>query len=201
MIIWINGAFGSGKTQTAFELNRRIQNSFVYDPENLGYFISKNIPPSIKNEDFQDYEMWRELNFSLIKHIEGKYDGILIIPMTIVNPKYFDEIIGSLRQCGVEVRHYTLMASKETLLKRLKSRGDGVNSWGAKQIGRCLEGLSNEVFQHPIDTEKMSIEDVVVKIASMSNINLSPDNTGRLRRKINRFLTQVKHIRLFSWRI
>lgn len=24
MIIWINGAFGSGKTQTAFELNRRI---------------------------------------------------------------------------------------------------------------------------------------------------------------------------------
>ncbi|MDR0635583.1 MAG: AAA family ATPase, partial [Treponema sp.] len=29
MIIWINGAFGSGKTQTAFELNRRWNNSYV----------------------------------------------------------------------------------------------------------------------------------------------------------------------------
>lgn len=64
MIVWINGAFGVGKTQTAFELHRRIKNSFVYDPENLGFFISKNIPASIKNkEDFQDYEVWRELDF------------------------------------------------------------------------------------------------------------------------------------------
>jgi adenylylsulfate kinase-like enzyme len=32
MIIWINGAFGSGKTQMAFEINRRLENSYVYDP-------------------------------------------------------------------------------------------------------------------------------------------------------------------------
>ena len=41
MIIWINGAFGSGKTQTAFELHRRIPNLYVYDPENIGSFIKK----------------------------------------------------------------------------------------------------------------------------------------------------------------
>lgn len=34
-----NEVFGSGKTQTSYELNRRIPNSFVYDPENLGFFI------------------------------------------------------------------------------------------------------------------------------------------------------------------
>ncbi|HBD65376.1 MAG TPA: tunicamycin resistance protein, partial [Clostridiales bacterium] len=44
MIIWINGAFGSGKTQTANELHRRIKNSYVYDPENIGFFIRDNIP-------------------------------------------------------------------------------------------------------------------------------------------------------------
>ncbi len=43
MIIWINGAFGSGKTQTAFELKRHLQDAFVYDPENIGYFIRENI--------------------------------------------------------------------------------------------------------------------------------------------------------------
>jgi hypothetical protein len=202
MIIWINGAFGAGKTQTAFELHRRIENSFVYDPENLGLFISKNIPSSINNNgDFQDYEVWRELNFSLIKYIEEKYEGLLIIPMTIVNPGYFSEIVGSLRDHGVIVQHYALMASKATLLKRLKSRGDGANSWGAQQIERCLAGLSNEVFQSHINTEHMSIDDVVEKIAFMSDIKLLPDNMSRFEKKLYRIKTQIKHIRLFAWRL
>lgn len=201
MIIWINGAFGSGKTQTSYELHRRIPNSYVYDPENAGFFIRKNIPKETHKGDFQNYAMWREFNYSMLKYIDHEYAGIIIVPMTIVNPKYFDEIIGSLRQCGVDIRHYTLMASKETLLHRLKSRGDGVNSWGAKQIDRCLEGLSKDVFREHIDTEKMSIEQVVEKIALMSDINLLPDNMGRLRRKINRIIIQLKQVRLFSWRI
>src|SRR4051812_373278 len=111
MIIWINGAFGAGKTQTAFELNRRIPNSFVYDPENIGYFIGKNIPNNIKKDDFQDHDIWRELNFSIIKYIEDNSEGVLIIPMTVVNPKYFNEIVGKLRGQGVEVKHFSLMAS------------------------------------------------------------------------------------------
>lgn len=56
---------------------------------------------------------------------------------------------------------------------------DGVNSWTAKQIDRCLEGLSNEVFQSHINTENMSIKEVVEKVASMSNVNLLPDNEIR----------------------
>ncbi|CAI6224437.1 hypothetical protein NRS6186_01805 [Bacillus subtilis] len=39
MIIWINGAFGSGKTQTAFELHRRLNPSYVYDPEKMGFAL------------------------------------------------------------------------------------------------------------------------------------------------------------------
>lgn len=31
MIIWINGAFGSGKSSVAMHLNERIENSFVFD--------------------------------------------------------------------------------------------------------------------------------------------------------------------------
>lgn len=52
MIIWINGAFGAGKTETALELNSRLKNSFIYDPENLGEFINKNIPNNMKKDDF-----------------------------------------------------------------------------------------------------------------------------------------------------
>ncbi|AOO60311.1 hypothetical protein [Bacillus velezensis] len=47
MIIWINGAFGSGKTQTAFELHRRLKPSYVYDPEKMGFAMRSMIPPDI----------------------------------------------------------------------------------------------------------------------------------------------------------
>ena len=52
MIIWLNGAFGSGKTTAAFELNKRLSKSFVYDPENLGSFIRHNIPKNLHKDNY-----------------------------------------------------------------------------------------------------------------------------------------------------
>ena len=43
MLIWLNGAFGVGKTQTAHELHRRLPDSFIYDPEQAGYFMREKI--------------------------------------------------------------------------------------------------------------------------------------------------------------
>lgn len=42
MIIWINGSFGIGKTTISYELNKKIINSFIYDPEMAGEFIWHN---------------------------------------------------------------------------------------------------------------------------------------------------------------
>ncbi|UUZ79056.1 hypothetical protein LJK88_27920 [Paenibacillus sp. P26] len=72
MILWINGAFGSGKTQTAYELHRRIPGSFVYDPENAGYFIQRNMPRAARKDDFQHYPLWREMNYSMLRHMSSE---------------------------------------------------------------------------------------------------------------------------------
>jgi len=175
VIVWINGAFGAGKTQTAHELHRRSANSYVYDPENAGYFIRKNVPESIQQSDFQNYPMWREFNYVMLKHLDETYDGLIIAPMTIVNPQYFDEIVGRLREDGVVVHHFALCASEATLKKRLRGRGERSHSWAEQQIERCVAGLSEETFQHHLDTDHTTIQDNVVRIASMSNISLSPD--------------------------
>ena len=188
MIIWINGAFGSGKTQTAYELHRRIPDSFVYDPENVGYYIRENIPKQITKSDFQDYYLWREMNFSMLKYIATEYSGTIIVPMTIVNPDYFREIAGELREEDFEIQHFTLCASRETLLKRLRSRGEGKNSWAAQQIDRCLRGLENDIFQYHLDTEKLSTEEVAETIALMLDISLLPVS----KRAWSRFLQRIK---------
>ncbi len=41
MIIWLNGAYGSGKTTIAELLHECISPSWIYDPEEIGDFLEK----------------------------------------------------------------------------------------------------------------------------------------------------------------
>ncbi len=54
MLLWINGPFGGGKTQTAFELHRRVPGSVVCDPEEVGFGLHRMIPRELR-PDFQDF--------------------------------------------------------------------------------------------------------------------------------------------------
>ncbi|GHT99002.1 tunicamycin resistance protein [Spirochaetia bacterium] len=187
MIIWINGAFGSGKTQTAFELNRRLENSYVYDPENVGYFLRRNMPREIIRGNFQHQPLWRIFNYEIIKNIYTKYNGNIIIPMTIYNKEYYDEIIGKLLRENIKIDHYILGADKETLLKRLSKRHEKKNSWAAKHIDICINGF-NELKEKSIyiDTNKLSIYDVVEKIGQKSNLKLKDDKDIEIIKKIKK---------------
>jgi 2-phosphoglycerate kinase len=68
MIIWLNGAFGVGKTQTAFELHRRISGSFMFDPEQIGFSLRKILPPEM-HRGFQDRPGWRELTYRILRSL------------------------------------------------------------------------------------------------------------------------------------
>lgn len=184
MIIWINGAFGSGKTSTALELHRRLPQSHVFDPEEAGFYIRDNVPKEIAKSDFQDYPMWREINYHMLYHLSQAYEGAVIVPMTIVDPLYFEEIVGRLRTQQVPVHHFTIWAEKETLQKRLQKRGEGKGSWPEQQIERCLTGLSHECFETRIPSDQMSIEQQVEWIADKLALELVPDE-GSLLKKLH----------------
>lgn len=196
MIIWINGAFGSGKTQAAYELQRRLPGSYVYDPENIGYFIRRTLPSEARISDFQDYPMWREFNHSMLRYLSTAFDGIIIAPMTIVNHRYFEEIVGGLRNDGITVEHFTLCASKDILRQRLRGRGEKAGSWPEKQIDRCVEALSDPIFRRHLDTDCLSIEAVVEEIATGAGVRLEPDGRGSLRKRHDRAVTQLRSIHL-----
>ncbi|MNI86630.1 Tunicamycin resistance protein [compost metagenome] len=116
--------------------------------------------------------------------------------MTIVNPQYFDEIITELRSNGVEVKHFTLLADRETLLRRLKSRGDYKNSWPAKQIDRCVASLSHDRFSIHIHSDRLTPDEIMDQIAKECSIELQPDNRGAVKKRIDRLITKIKHIRI-----
>ncbi len=97
MIIWINGAFGAGKTTAAYELHRRLPGSFVFDPEEAGFYIRARLPKSLRGSDFQDFPMWRSINREMLAYLAAKHAGPIIVPMTVVNEDYMDELVGALR--------------------------------------------------------------------------------------------------------
>ncbi len=196
-IIWINGAFGSGKTVTAAELNRRLPASYIYDPENIGFFLRKNTPPETgrRYKDFQDDPLWRYFNYKIIVDIAFSYTGTLIIPMTIIRVEYYQELIGLLRENGIHVDHYILGADRGILIRRQHSRLDFNNSWAAQKLDTCIEAFKNPVFNGYIDTTHMTVSQTAEHIAKESGLVLLPDRRPALICRFHRFITQIKHIR------
>ncbi len=91
--------------------------------------------------------------------IYRNYDGHIIIPMTIVNPDYYQEIIGKLRENGMVIRHYILTASKEIITERLLHRGEEKGSWAHLQIERCLKAFEKDICGYKVDTNRRSVKE------------------------------------------
>lgn len=194
MIIWLNGAFGAGKTQTAYHLHRRLPGSYVYDPENAGIFIRQNIPQALHTNDFQDHPMWRSINFDMLDHLCREYGGDIIVPMTVTNRAYYDQLVGALAE-KYQVKHVILYASRETLLRRLRSRFESEHSWAAQQIDRCLHAFDQDITEHKIDTDALTIRQAAEQTAAYAGVALTKDRQSGFRRILGNAVTQWRHIR------
>jgi len=171
MIIWINGAFGVGKTSVAIQLSKILSNSYVFDPEMTGEYIWDNLPEALSRKgDFQDIPLWSDFNYQMLDYIQKVWDGTVIVPMTIINPLYYEELILKLEENGSKLHHFILTADKEILLERLIKRGDFDTSWPANQIDRCIYAFDNLIQGIKIDTCNLSIDEVVYRIISIINM-------------------------------
>jgi hypothetical protein len=166
-IIWINGAFGVGKTTVSRALASALCDAVVFDPEPLGLTLHARLPTSLRPSDFQHIRSWREATRTIVEGLHRDYGRPLIVPMTIVVPAYFDEIVGGLRRCGLPVRHFTLVASERTIRRRLLTRLVWPSSthWALAQLPRCVEALRSPVFGRHVHTDGVSIARVVSEIS------------------------------------
>jgi broad-specificity NMP kinase len=119
VIIWINGGFGAGKTTLAEELHRRLPDSVVYDPEDVGLMLWKWMPP---NGDFQHLPSWRELVVATALSLRRHHAETLIVRMSLIRDAYRAEILGGLADAGEEVLHVFLEVDADVLRERLNAR-------------------------------------------------------------------------------
>jgi hypothetical protein len=198
VLVWINGPFGGGKTATAFELHRRLPGSVVCDPEHLGFGLHRMLPPALRS-DFQDLPAWRSGVHEILDMAMRNHKGAVIVPMTLINPGYFAQIIGRLRDDGHDVRHFALLSGRDTVLRRLGRRGFGSglkrDQWAVGRLDECLARLHTPEFAHHVHTDQQTVAQVADSIARGSGLPIVPDADGPLRASWRRYATSVRHIR------
>lgn len=166
MLIWINGAHGAGKTSVARELAAQRPDAFLIDPEQIGFML-RRIWPGGAPPDFQSLRAWRELTIATLRAAaRERPHATLIVPMTLANPVYHAEIVGALRGEGVDLRHFTLVASPATLRRRIRRRLDWPRSrrWSLSRVESCSTALEDPVFAEHVGTDGFSIPDVTAQI-------------------------------------
>jgi len=208
MLVWINGPFGGGKTQTAHELRRRLPRSVVCDPEEVGFGLHRMAPQGLRG-DFQDFPAWRQGVFEVLDRVLTRHEGTVIAPMTVVEPAYFQETVGRLRECGHDVRHFALLADREQVLRQLRERAFGRalqlvagrdaplrrESFAVSKLDHCLERLSGPEFAEHVHTDRLTVPQVADRIAASAGLTLAPSTDGALRGRLRRAWTGVRHIR------
>jgi hypothetical protein len=199
VLVWINGPFGGGKTATAFELQRRLPGSVVCDPEHLGFGLHRMLPPSLRT-DFQSLQAWRSGVHEVLDLAARKHQGPVIVPMTLIDRRYFAEIIGRLRGNGHDVRHFALLAERDTVLRRLSRRGFGFGlkreGWAVSRLDDCLARLREPEFAERIHTDQRTVPQVADAIAGLAALPVRPDTDGPLRASLRRYGTTLRHVRL-----
>ncbi|MGW3139115.1 AAA family ATPase [Streptomyces sp. NPDC001139] len=208
MLLWINGPFGGGKTQTAHEIQRRLRGSVICDPEHAGFGLRRMLPPELRR-DFQELAAWRQGVVEVLDLALTRHEGVVIAPMTVTDSGCFEETVGRLRELGHDVRHFTLLAQRETVLKRLRERrlghvlrfvggkgaGPGRESWAVRRLDHCLERLQEPEFAEHLWTDHSTVPKTADRIAVLAGLTLRPNNEGALRTRLRQARVGVRHIR------
>ncbi|GHH76615.1 hypothetical protein GCM10018793_22750 [Streptomyces sulfonofaciens] len=208
MLVWINGPFGGGKTQTAHELQRRLPGSVICDPEHVGFGLHRMMPPQLRG-DFQDLGAWRSGVREVLDTVLTGHDGPVLVPMTVVEPAYFEEIVAGLRERGHDVRHFALLADRATVLRRLRERGLGHllrwsvgnggpprrESFAVSRLDLCLKRLRAPEFAEQVWTDRLTVPQVADHLAAACGLTLAPNTDGPLRGRLRRAVIGARHIR------
>jgi 8-oxo-dGTP pyrophosphatase MutT (NUDIX family) len=199
VIVWINGAFGAGKTTTARELIDLIPNSTLFDPEVIGGAITHLLPAKRLAEvgDFQDLPIWRRLVVDTAAAMLAELGGVLVVPMTLLRQEYRDEIFGGLASRRISVRHVLLAPAETILRERIAGREvppdlpDGelrVRQWAYDHIEPYRAALASWLTAdaHPVDTSVLSPHEAALRVAeavrsgdaAVSDIVQTPEPTA-----------------------
>lgn len=176
MIVWVNGAFGSGKTTLVEEVRGRWPEALVFDPEVVGYVLREIV--DVPTGDFQDLRLWRRQVAEFVVGLVEEYRRPVLVPMTLVNSSYVEEVFGAIEAAGLTVHHFFLKVPEDVLVARIDGRSftpdrpeqdERVRRWCKERIAACtaaIDTLPTETVFLDGESSPAELADVVLRHAA-----------------------------------
>ncbi|MFD5564853.1 NUDIX hydrolase [Kitasatospora griseola] len=124
MIVWVNGAFGAGKTSACRELAGLLPGSVLFEPDAVEALLRATLPPGRRAEVAvpQELPAWRRLVTETAAALADETAGPVLVPITLLRQEHRDEIFGSLAGRGLAVHHVVLDPVETILRARIATR-------------------------------------------------------------------------------
>ncbi len=175
MIVWLNGAYGAGKSTTARELVGLLPTGTLYDPGATGQHLL-SVLPADRLEDLSGYQelaSWRRLVAETAAALLAETGGLLVVPATLLRQEHRDEIFGALASHRIPVRHLLLHADETILRARAKQRDETAgrsearppHAWSRDHLTtyqRARAWLSRDA--HVVDTSRLTARQVALRV-------------------------------------
>lgn len=134
MIIWISGAYGVGKSTLAESLANKLDDTLIFDAEEVGNAVRGNYPDCPYGYIFEGYPLWCEFCYKLLTDIHNSFHKNILVPMTLVRRESYTAIIERLVKSGIETHLIILEASHQIIHDRILARGEDEGCW-------CMENI------------------------------------------------------------
>lgn len=170
MIIWINGPYGVGKSTLAEVLQKYLPNSFIFDAEQVGNAVRDNMPARFFRETFEEFPLWQEMCYRLLKELDEVYDGCVLVPMTLKLPASHDAILQRLRDFGAEIVHILLEADHDTVHDRIIQRGEEEDCWCMQNIDTCIRAQKDYPCDLRLQTAGKTVEELAHQVVRAFNL-------------------------------
>jgi hypothetical protein len=176
MIVFVNGAFGIGKSTVARLLVACLPRAVLYDPElpgialqHLARLFGRHV------DDFQDLRLWRRLTILALR-IARWFRPNVIVPMAFSNAAYLQEIRGAVTRFEPHTLHFCLIAPIDVVRERLRTRrvqpADG--AWQDRRASECCELHPQPAFARHVDAAKRDVMQIADEIFRALPSGLTP---------------------------
>jgi hypothetical protein len=170
MIVFINGAFGVGKTTVAKLIRMQRPDCRIFDPEVIGAQLKNDSSHTdALDHDFQDLPEWRTLVIQAVKEAHAAGSGPLLIPMTVWRSEYLGELSRGFSMIDRDVLLLRLTACEDTLRTRILGppEDEGPHAWCLSHLEVCLRAFANPLFGQEVATDNQTPTDVARVILQM----------------------------------
>lgn len=159
MIIWISGAYGVGKSTLAEAMAEQMENALIFDAEEVGNAVRENYPNCPYGYIFEDYPLWQEFCFLLLKDIHTRFHKDILVPMTLLREQSYD-MIQRLKDENIPTELIILEADYQTIHDRILARGEEEGCWCMENIDLAMTGSATLPGIH-IPATHVPVEELV----------------------------------------